>query len=279
MRKQVGSFIRQTFDRRGRRWVLSSAASLYSLYSRRGWTTIYTQDGLWVHHCPDGYIVERYVNFSATLALYETKTIRDWCVFYQPSEGDVIIDVGAGIGTEATYFSRGLGKSGLLLSIEAHPKTFEALSLFCQLNRLENVQCVRTAIHDSESDVLIDNPSSHVGSSIVGSSTGILVPGATLDRLVREYNLERIDFIKMNIEGAEKAALNGMRETLSITRQVCISCHDFKADRTGNEAFRSKAYVESYLIDSGFELQVREPDPRPWIRDQVNARNTKWHRA
>jgi hypothetical protein len=119
----------------------------------------------------------------------------------------------------------------------------------------------------------MDNPVNHVGASIVDSQEGTMIPGTTLDRLTHEYDLATIHFIKMNIEGAEKAALTGMEETLQKTQHVCIATHDFKADYRGDERFRTKMFVEAFLEERGFVIQEREPDDRPWVRDHVYAFN------
>jgi hypothetical protein len=99
------------------------------------------------------------------------------------------------------------------------------------------------------------------------------VKSTSLDELVDDLALERIDFIKMNIEGAEKLAIQGMDRTLRKTRTVCISCHDFKADQDGDEALRTKTAVREFLVEKGFRVTTRDDDARPWVRDQLIAIN------
>lgn len=274
MKAQLGAFARKTLVGSSGQWLLKQATAVYSVYSRGGYTPVSIQDGLWIHKTPDGYLIDRYANFSATMSHYRTQTMDYWGYLYKPQLGDVIIDIGAGIGTEVACFSPAIGAEGVLVSVEAHPSTFHALDLFCRLNGFENVKRVHAAVHSSEEPVFIDNPTSHVGSSIVNQREGVMVPGTTVDHLVAQYKLSQVDFIKMNIEGAEQYALNGMAEVLRKTRYVCIACHDFKADRTGEEGFRTKALVKAFLEELGFVVVERKGDSRPWVNDQVNAYNS-----
>jgi FkbM family methyltransferase len=275
MKQKIGTLIRKTLNRPGGQLILGKIASIYSLYSRGGYTPVYTKDGLWIHKTSDGYIIDRYVNFSATISDYKLKAEASWCYTYKPRSGDIIIDVGAGIGTEAAFFSPEIGSTGVLVSVEANPVTFHALNLFCELNGFANVKRVHAAIHDNEEPVYIENSTSHVSNSIINSNQGggVMVTGMTVDQLVKRYDLTRVDFIKMNIEGAEQYALGGMKETLNKTKYICISCHDFKADCKGVDWFRTKVLVKTFLEEQGFVIVERKGDSRPWVKDQVNAYN------
>jgi hypothetical protein len=101
-----------------------------------------------------------------------------------------------------------------------------------------------------------------------GSAT---IPGVTLGNFIEHEHIRRIDLLKMNVEGAERFAMDGMRETLRITRAVCISCYDFRADSGDGEHFRTKAFVQEAVKRAGFTVVSRDMDPRPYIADQVNA--------
>ena len=187
------------------------------------------------------------------------KVTQDFFLYrYRPSEGDTIVDVGAGTGWETLFFSRSVGRSGRVISIEAHPSTFRCLSKMCEKNGLENVALVQAAIGDQEREVQISDSEGHEANSVIGVSSGIRVAGRTLDSISREFALPRVDFLKMNIEGAERIALSGMGEMAKKTKHVCIACHDFLADEGGSNELRTKADVIRILKDSGFTVVLRE---------------------
>jgi hypothetical protein len=79
----------------------------------------------------------------------------------------------------------------------------------------------------------------------------------------------------MNIEGAEKLALSGMREMVQRTKHVCISCHDFLANEGGPDELRTKADVIRFLKHNGFAVVLRESDVRENVRDFVYGLNEK----
>jgi hypothetical protein len=73
----------------------------------------------------------------------------------------------------------------------------------------------------------------------------------------------------MNIEGAERLAVKGMKRLAAATANVCISCHDFVTDRTGDPAFRTRESVRHDLEAYGFEISTRPDHELPWVRDYL----------
>jgi hypothetical protein len=92
-----------------------------------------------------------------------------------------------------------------------------------------------------------------------------------LDELIEREKIRRVDFLKMNIEGAEAKAPEGMQRSFGIIRALCISCHDFRANQGDGEQFRTKALVQAAVKAAGFRTISRDKDPLPYVADQVNA--------
>jgi FkbM family methyltransferase len=166
---------------------------------------------------------------------------------------------------------RAAGPFGKVFSIEAHPTTFRCLRLFCELNHLQNVVPVNFALLDSARPVAIENLEGWHANRIVDAGTkgALQVAGISLDELLERENVQRIDFLKMNIESAEALAIRGMDRTLRITRALCISCHDFRAGY--GEFFRTRQVIQDCVARAGFRIISRASDPRPDIACQVNA--------
>jgi FkbM family methyltransferase len=194
-----------------------------------------------------------------------------WFYVYKGRPGDLIVDVGAGKGEDALAFSQAVGAQGRLISIEANPITFRCLLLFCELNHLRNVTPMNYAIVDKAGPVAMKTSERWQADSVNGTTGSAVVPGLTLDDIVERENLQRIDFLKMNIEGAEIRAVEGMEKTLRITQALCISCHDFRANSGDGEHFRTKKRIETMVKQAGFRLVSREADWRPCVADQINA--------
>jgi FkbM family methyltransferase len=196
-----------------------------------------------------------------------------WFHAYRPRPGDLVIDAGAGKGEDTIVFSKAVGPKGKVLSIEANPITFRCLHLFCELNQLDNVAVKNFAIIDGVKPVAIENQRGWQANRIVPieSTDSLQVPGLSLDELVDREGVKHIDFLKMNIEGAEALAILGMEQTLRITQALCIACHDFRADNGEEEFFRSKRLIQDAVERAGFRINSRDVDPRPDIASQVNA--------
>jgi FkbM family methyltransferase len=184
---------------------------------------------------------------------------------YRPAAGDVVVDLGAGMGSELDLMCRLVGDTGKVLAVEADPHTFRCLELRAQLNALGNAVPVHAAAVERPGDVVIGSAGHHLEHSVTDAGPGHRVRGATLDELVREHGLDRVDLLKINIEGAEARALTGSRESIGRVRNVAVSCHDFVGHPTAD-------FVRSYLAEHGFRLTGRRPDDeRGWARSWLYA--------
>src|SRR5579859_3073287 len=133
--------------------------------------------------------------------------------------GDVVLDCGANIGV----FTREALTDGarLVVSIESAPENVECLRRnFADEISKGRVIVVPKGVWDRD-DILtlrVDAGNS-ARNSFVGSfgpaKQEVKVPLTTIDALMTELKLDRADFIKMDIEGAEKQALRGARNTLA----------------------------------------------------------------
>ncbi len=133
--------------------------------------------------------------------------------------GDVVLDCGAHVGT---YTREALAAGAkLVVAIEPAPDNLECL----RRNLAAEIAGGRVIVYAKgvwdRDDVLMlrlagtDSAGDSVATQYPGSREGPVVPLTTIDRLVKELNLGRVDFIKMDIEGAEKNAIAGARETIT----------------------------------------------------------------
>jgi len=130
------------------------------------------------------------------------------------------------------------------------------------------VICVHRAIADiTDVTAMIVDSRTYVGNRL-STVKGKPVQATTVDALHRELRLGRVHFLKMNIEGAERLAIRGMSEILKQTEVVCISCHDFLAERSGDDSLRTKEEIRRFLEKGGIEIFERDVGT-PCLRDQV----------
>jgi Methyltransferase FkbM domain len=90
--------------------------------------------------------------------------------------------------------------------------------------------------------------------------------------LLGRLRVGRVDFLKMNIEGAELRALEGFAKGLPRTRNLAVACHDRRAEDGESDTFRTRDGVMSLLESKGFELLDVPRGRDPWEQDWVYAR-------
>ena len=236
-------------------------------------------DRAWVHRIDSTYLpvsdrFEYRRDWASALSTMLGPIPENWFHVYRPREGDTIVDVGAGDGLDSIVFSRAVGQTGRVLAIEAHPVTYVLLEQACRLNGLGNVAPVQAAVMDQAGSVTMVEEGAHRDFySVIGGANGASrtgeVPAVRLDDLCAERGIEQVDFLKMNIEGAERYAIQGAAGILERTAHVCIACHDFTSERDPDLA--TKALVVEFLGEHGFEIVLREDHAQPWVRDHVHG--------
>ena len=261
-------------NRSGLRPILAASAATIAT-ARVGKLCKVSYEGEWIQRFPSCTLVEPRLTLWTPKEI-ERLSVDLWMHKYSPRKGDTIIDVGAGTGWETLLFSRSVGTSGRVISIEAHPIVFRCLSRMRTENRLENVTLIHAAVADREGEVQLSDSAEHEGNSIVEAGAGIRVACTTLDHIFGSLGLSRVDLLKMNIEGAERLALLGMGEVVKKAKHICISCHDFLAIEGGPKELRTKADVVTFLKQNGFAVSLRESDGRCNVRDYVYGLNEKF---
>ncbi|MBZ5627437.1 MAG: FkbM family methyltransferase [Acidobacteriia bacterium] len=268
-------------DRPGGRWALQAFTNALARRQLRPKAASVFWDGqMWLHRYDRDFFPDcTYYNYSINSAsAWPTQKCKCeqtseyfWFLLYRPKPGDVIVDIGAGRGEDAFAFSSAVGPTGRVLAVEAHPETFLYLRKTCEYNRFDNVRALNLAVSDAPGEVFIGTQDNWLANAItsIDSAGSYKVSAETLDNLFDREGFAQVDFLKMNIEGAETAALRGLERWRSRVRSACIACHDFLADSGGGDQLRTRAGVAAALKDMGFNLAFRDEAAEPWVRNHV----------
>ncbi len=142
--------------------------------------------------------------------------------------GDIFIDVGANIGLYTLKAARLVGPSGRIVALEPGWDAYEQLLANLDLNRFPWVQALATAASDREGEAVLhhvplgDDPQAFSLIAHPDALEGETVPTVRLDRLATEFELERIDLIKIDVEGAEPMVIEGAAQVLSKQRPAVL---------------------------------------------------------
>jgi FkbM family methyltransferase len=142
---------------------------------------------------------------------YESEEFEAIMLFGKP--GWIYVDVGANVGILTLAMSRMAGTQGQVIACEPNPYVYEILLNTLRLNRRANVTPLQTLLMDRPAAVPFNiSPYGGLGvrSSVAYHDPGsrkIVLPSTTIDLL--SEGLERLDFLKIDAEGAELAILKG----------------------------------------------------------------------
>ena len=196
-------------------------------------------------------------------------------------EGHVFIDIGANIGYYTLVASKCVGNSGKVIAFEANPNNITMLKKNIQLNNCDNVIINNSAVSDINSKVKLSLP---IRTDQSGWATlskkgeyekwpKVEVPATSIDYYLKKENINHVDLIKMDIEGAEVKALNGMENILSSDNPVIISeinLDDLQANDTNIEELESILNRHQYHAYSIINNSLEET----WIsKNDESVRN------
>lgn len=140
-------------------------------------------------------------------------------------KGMTIVDVGANIGEYTLLSAKLAGDTGKVVSIDADPEAIALLSKNVKYNGYDNVEIVEAAITDKNGVALLGKSVSSGWSSIIKRGiNNIEVECYRLDTILNRLKIDKVDIIKIDVEGAELQVLSGAKETLDRNSNVKIMC-------------------------------------------------------
>ncbi len=159
---------------------------------------------------------------------WEPATIRTFLRLIPP--GSAVLDVGANSGLFSLLAAR-RDPSVQVHAIEPVARVFSLLQANVALNGLDNVTCHHLACSDRAGpaavQVPVDEPVPVMASLVTGwcegPSTGEAVEAVTVDGMVANCGIQRLEVVKIDAEGSEDAVLRGARTTLDRHRPFVVA--------------------------------------------------------
>lgn len=147
--------------------------------------------------------------------------------------GDVFIDVGANTGIYSMKAAKKIGEHGLVIACEPFIGVFESLIKSVEINRFNNVR-LRNFCIGAKKEILqfyfnYNKPNSFSLLKLDSNASSINIPVLSLDELIHWENLKKVNYIKIDAEGAENVILTGAIETILNFRPIIqLETFDFE---------------------------------------------------
>jgi FkbM family methyltransferase len=163
--------------------------------------------------------------------LFMTNHENEIMEYFNPNEGDTVVDVGAHIGLYSLIAAKRVGPSGKVIAIEPDPENCKILKKNILLNQLSNVEALECAVYSTRGKLRLFLPELEQGRTIFNTvmqdrartSTNFLeVEANTLDNILDENNITEVNWIKIDVEGAELEVLKGAVNTLSSNKNITL---------------------------------------------------------
>jgi len=226
----------------------------------------------------DKGISERLLLFNAHEPLVTKLLTREL------KEGMTCLEVGANIGYYATLESKIVGDEGKIIAIEPSPRNFHYLKINLELQKRSNYQVHNFACGNQEGEMnfLVSDKSNRCmvikdGDEIPSDLKVIKIPIKKLDEFLKEKEIGKIDFLRMDVEGYEMNIIEGAKKLLTKFKPIMlvevhpvILGHDL-TKKFFNE-LKTCGYEKGYLVPRELDLPLmgNENDIRKVTINQLN---------
>lgn len=132
-------------------------------------------------------------------------------------EGDTVLDVGANIGYYSVMFSKLVGETGKVFAFEPTKFFGTVLRMNLEANGCTNVAMFKLGLSNKDQELIIQIGDSSASLHVPGKRalrTEEIIELKTLDGFIEEYKPQKIDFVKVDVDGHEPAFLEGAWKTL-----------------------------------------------------------------
>ncbi|MFP3158718.1 MAG: FkbM family methyltransferase [Hydrogenobaculum sp.] len=166
---------------------------------------------------------------------------------FDVEEGDIVFDCGANSSKDSyincLYFAKKAGKNGKVYAFEPIPRIYN--ELLEDVKGFENIIPVNKGVSDRRQTVYFKDLGE---ASRIDAAGDIEVELISIDEFVKEHNIPKVDFIKMDIEGAELDALKGAINTIKTFKPKLAICIYHKPEHFYEIPTFIKSIVPEYKI-------------------------------
>ena len=211
-----------------------------------------------VPNCPQPLVMRRH---STDPAVFTQIFIHEELRIETPEAPKVIIDGGAYVGYSAVFFARQF-PNAKIIAIEADYANFQLLQRNCSV--FKNVDCLYGALWNKKAYLHIRNPEDPPWAYQIeecAESVQTSIPSLSIKELINDYNLQTINILKLDIEGAEKFIFHtgAFEDWLPSVRAALIEVHGNDAEQAVINAFNQFKFNSSKLGEKLYFINPSVP--------------------
>lgn len=182
---------------------------------------------------------------------YEEIFIKEIYKFESTTETPIIVDCGANIGLATIYFKRNYPRAKII-AFEPDPEIFDFLSINLKKLQLKDVELFKKAVWTNNDGVLFHQEGGFSGRiPFAGDNDEVIkVPSIDLHEVLEGY--QEIDFLKIDIEGAEYEVVKGINNQLHKVKNIFIEYHSHKDNK------QTLHELLEIISQSGFRYHIHE---------------------
>ena len=192
---------------------------------------------LWLNNLTGGKLIRTLIKGAGRLKMRRNtsdveafKQVFIWEEYHYPVKGEVrvIIDAGANIGCSVLYFAQQYPEA-FIVAIEPEQENFEILTANTKDN--SRIKSLALGIWSKKCELIIEDKRAESWNfTLREANTGEKgIPSLSIMDILNQFNLEQVDILKLDIEGAEREIFSNdhYREWLPRVRYLFIETHDF----------------------------------------------------
>lgn len=227
---------------------------------------IFKKSKFWIHKTSIGLVPSEKPILNPEL--YVKNNFEIFFEKYHPKENDTVVEFGSGVGCETLYISKNIGAGGKIFAFEPFNEVYNYLIETINLNKLDNVYPINKALYKNSSGIGFKSDLDNWLSGKIDNESISKVPTTNLNDFISNQNIEKINFCKLNVEGAEKYIVENSNLFFDICDNIAIECHDF----IGKDEFKTFDIVKHFLISKNYIISFSKRNKFSWDKFYIYGR-------
>jgi len=190
-------------------------------------------------------------------------TTQQYLEFADLKNGDVCLDLGAYAGVSSILMKEEVGNKGVVVAVEA-----DAYTLPCLRRNIKNyfescgktIELVEAAVWN-HNDGISFNSHGNMGSGGYEGGSGGLVNSCTISEIVEKFKLNKLDFVKCDVEGAEGVIFDDFKVFERLKPKVIIEVHEGHRPDKLVEIFSSNGFFCEIIDQKGCDFPLVQCKP------------------